>query len=132
MKSTRELETSVTISEEEVKASRVKVFFPYVVLTVGIALSMALHFVIKDNIEGEAQLQFERQASDAQHVIAARIRSYGDVMNGLSAMFSATTVSRKEFNRYITGLDLARHYPAFWTFNYAVYVPHETRAGFET
>src|SRR5262245_64905434 len=113
MKSTSELETTATRSEKAIKASRVRVYLPYVLFRSGVAVSVVLHLVIKDNIEGEAQLQFERQASDAQHVIAARINSYGDVMYGLSALFSATTVSRKEFNRYITGLDLKTHYPAF-------------------
>jgi diguanylate cyclase (GGDEF)-like protein/PAS domain S-box-containing protein len=124
-------ERELRAAESEGKASRVKTVFPYLVLTVGVALSIALHLVTKDNIEGDAQLRFERQASDAQHVIAARIHSYADVMYGLSAMFSATPVSRKEFHRYVAGLDLERHYPAFWTFNYAIYVPHAARTGFE-
>jgi len=32
------------------------------VLGVGVALSLLLHFVIRDNVKGEAQLRFERQA----------------------------------------------------------------------
>jgi len=131
MKSASELETSATISEEEVKASRVRIFFPYVVLAIGLALSVALHFVIRDNIKGEAELRFERQASDAQHVIEARIHSYADVMYGLRAMFSAAPISRTEFHRYVTALDISNKYPGFWSFNYAEYVTQAGKARLE-
>ncbi len=95
---------------KEANAPRSKAFFPLLVLGSGIALSILLHFVIKDNVEGEAQLRFERQASDAKHVIEARIHSYADVMYGLRAMFSASSVSRTEFHRYVAGLELAHRY----------------------
>src|SRR5690348_7775357 len=131
MKPAAELDANTTASEKEVQAPRVKLSFPYVVLAVGVVLSIVLHFVIKDNIRGEAQLRFERQASDAQHVITARIHSYADVMYGLRAMFSATPVSRAQFHRYVTGLDLAHRYPGFWGFNYAERVSQQDKAKFE-
>ncbi len=98
---------------------------------IGIALSILLHFVIRDSVEGEAQLRFERQASDAQHVIEARIHSYADVMYGLRALFSASSVSRTEFHRYVAGLELAYRYPGFWGINYAEWVTHDAKVRFE-
>src|SRR5690242_4372195 len=131
MKSAGELDTNTTASEKEVQASRAKLLFPYIVLALGLGLSIVLHFVIKDNIRGEAQLRFERQASDAQHVIEARIHSYADVMYGMRAMFSAAPVTRTEFHRYVAALDISNKYTGFWSFNYAEYVPHEGKAKLE-
>ena len=120
-----------TANDKETRMQRGRTFIPSLALVVGIAVSTVLFFVIKANIESEGKLRFERQASDAQHVIAARIHSYADVMYGLSALYSASyPVSRAEFNHYVTGLDLERRYPGFWTFNYAEYVPHEAKAKF--
>ncbi len=124
-------EMTATDLNKEANVPRGKAFFPLLVLGSGIALSILLHFVIKDNVEGEAQLRFERQASDAKHVIEARIHSYADVMYGLRALFSASSVSRTEFHRYVAGLELAHRYPGFWTFNYAEWVTHDAKVRFE-
>jgi diguanylate cyclase (GGDEF)-like protein/PAS domain S-box-containing protein len=127
----REREMTATEISKEANTPRGKAFFPFLVLGIGIALSILLHFVIRDNVEGEAQLRFERQASDAKHVIEARIHSYADVMYGLRALFSASSVSRTEFHHYVAGLDLAHRYPGFWGINYAEWIPHEAKARFE-
>ncbi len=115
----------------EANALRSKTSFSFLALGLGIAVSILLHFVMKDNVKGEAQLRFERQASDTKHVIEVRIHSYADVMYGLRALFSASSVSRREFHRYVAGLELAHRYPGFWTFNYAEWVPHEAKARLE-
>jgi CHASE1-domain containing sensor protein len=123
---------TATELDREASAPRGKAFFPFLVFGIGIALSILLHFVIKDNVEGEAQLRFERQASDAQHVIEARIKSYADVLHGLGALFSTSnSLSRAEFHRYVVALDLPNRYPGFQGLNYAEYVPHEAKARFE-
>src|SRR5258708_25747233 len=120
-----------TVHDNEARIPRGKTLAPAFALGIGIAVSCVLFFVIRDNIENEAKLRFERQASDAQHVIAARIHSYADVMYGLRAMFSASSVSRTEFHRYVAGLELTHRYPGFWTFNYAEYVRHEPKPSVE-
>src|SRR6266571_3626914 len=125
-------EMTATDLNKEANAPRGKGFFPFLVLGIGIALSILLHFVIKDNVEGEAQLRFERQASDAKHVIEQRVRSYTDVIYGMGALFRTSgNISRAEFHRYVSGLDLERRYPGFQNINYAEYVPHEAKARFE-
>src|SRR6266705_2191312 len=131
-KSRRKHEMTATDPNKEATASRGKAFFPFLVLGIGIALSILLHFVIKDNVKGEAKLRFERQASDAQHNIAARVRSYFDVMYGLGALYSTSnSISRSEFHRYVSGLDLPHRYPGFQIINYAEYVPAESKPKFE-
>jgi len=133
MKSTNKREHEMTATEfnTEANALRSKTSFSFLALGLGIAVSILLHFVMKDNVKGEAQLRFERQASDTKHVIEVRIHSYADVMYGLRALFSASSVSRREFHRYVAGLELAHRYPGFWTFNYAEWVPHEAKARLE-
>jgi diguanylate cyclase (GGDEF)-like protein/PAS domain S-box-containing protein len=113
-------------------AARRKLLFPALIVIVGAAISVGSFLAIRDNIETEAKLRFERHASDAQHVIAARIHSYADVMYGLRSLYSASyPVTRMEFHNYVKGLELAQRYPGFWTFNYAEYVPHRAKARFE-
>src|SRR6267143_3355252 len=127
----RERKMTLTVHDKETHKQRGKALVPALALSIGDVVSIVIFFAIRDNIESEANLRFERQASDAQHVIEARIHSYADVMYGLRAMFSASSVSRVEFHRYVTGLDLAHRYPGFWGINYAEYVPHESKARFE-
>jgi diguanylate cyclase (GGDEF)-like protein/PAS domain S-box-containing protein len=112
-------------------AARRKLLFPALIVIIGAAISVGSFLISRDNVETEAELRFERQASDAQHVIAARIHSYAEVMYGLSALFSASSVSRAQFHRYVTGLDLAQRYPGFGALNYAEHVPQEAKARFE-
>src|SRR2546425_9433321 len=126
------MERMTASQERPGQAQRGKTLFPYLVMGIGVALSILLHFVIQDNVRGEAQLRFERQGSDAQHVIEARIKSYADVLHGLAALFSTSnSISRAEFLRYVVALDLPNRYPGFQGLNYAEYVPHDAKAGFE-
>src|SRR5260221_10428078 len=93
-------------------AARRKLLFPALVLIIGAAISFGSFLIIRYNVETEAELRFERHASDAQHVIAARIHSYADVMYGLRSLYSASyPVTRMEFHNYVKSLDLARRYP---------------------
>jgi diguanylate cyclase (GGDEF)-like protein/PAS domain S-box-containing protein len=118
--------------EKRAQTQRGKALFPFIVLGIGISLSVLLQFVIRDNVEGEAQLRFERQASDAKHVIEQRVRSYTDVIYGLGALFRTSEfVSRAQFHQYVTGLDLERRYPGFQIINYAEYVPTNKKREFE-
>jgi len=127
-------EREMTVSNHEKSAQkRSKPFFPFVALGIGVSLSILLHFVIKDKVESEAQLRFERQASDAKHVIDQRVRSYTDVIYGVGALFRTSgSISRAQFHRYVSGLDLESRYPGFQIINYAEYVPHQNKSDFET
>ena len=104
----------------------------WLVLIIGVALSVTAFLVVQKNIQNEAQLRFERQASDAHHTIQARVRSYVDIMYGLGALFrTSDTVTRAQFHRFVEGLDLARRFPGFQSINYAVQVPGKDREKFE-
>ena len=104
---------------------------PVLVLIAGAAISVGSFLVIQDNVDTEAKLRFERQASDAQHVIEARINAYFEVLHGLAALFAKPGLSRAEFHRYVTALELPRRYPGFAALNFAESFPHAARADFE-
>ena len=109
-----------------------KMLLPVLALIVGAVASLFLFASIKDNVEKEAKLRFERQASDARHAIAARFHSYAEVLYGLRSLFkSSYPVTRVAFHQYVTGLELAHRYPGFRSFNYAEWVRHEKKAEFE-
>src|SRR5712672_3950314 len=82
-----------------------KMRLPLLALALGAVSSLTLFLFVRDSIENEARMRFERQASDARHAIAARIQSYADVIYGLRSLYEASyPVSRTEFHRYVTGL----------------------------
>ena len=105
---------------------------PWVILAIGIPASALLYSIVKDSVEGIAQLRFERHASDTTHVIEARIHSYADILYGLAALFtSQNSVSRIQFHSYVESLNLGRRYPGFDVVNYAAYVPAKDKKQFE-
>src|SRR5258705_13981831 len=109
-----------------------KLRLPLLALALGAAASLILFVFIKDGIEKEARLRFERQASDAKHAMEARVISYFNVLYGLASLFSkSSTPSDAEFHYYVEALDLPGRYPGIWGLNYAEYVRHEARAPFE-
>ena len=88
------------------------------------ALSIALFVYVRDGIERDARLRFERQAADAKHVIESRLRAYAGVTYGLRALVagSGEAFGRAEFHRYVASLNLRESYPGFEVLNYARHV----------
>lgn len=109
-----------------------KIIGPLLILVSGIALAIALFAYVKRDIERDAQLQFERQAADAKHIIERRLRAYVGVTYGLRALFAANdSLSRAEFHRYVASLDLSRNYPGFVQLNYARHIAAGEKRQFE-
>lgn len=105
---------------------------PWLVLIVGIPTSILLFNQWQDAVEDLAQLRFERNASDAKHVIEARVRSYSDVLYGLQALFATgDSISRAQFRQFVQSLDLKQRYPGFDVVNYAVHVFDRDKRRFE-
>ena len=112
--------------------TRRKLLAPALVLLVGIGLSLALFAYVRDDMERDAQLRFERQTADAKHIIERRLHSYVGVTYGLKALFAARdSVSRAEFEQYVTSLDLERNYPGFIQLNYARHIRGAERRALE-
>ena len=105
---------------------------PWLVLAVGLPASFWLFVLISDAVESVAQSRFERQSSDIVHAIETRIQSYAEILYGLQALFSdQAPITRLQFHRYVTSLDLLNRYPGYDVVNYAVVVPHSERGRFE-
>jgi signal transduction histidine kinase/sensor domain CHASE-containing protein len=105
---------------------------PWVVLAIGIPISVLLFDHLQDAVEDLARLRFERSASDVKHVIEARVRSYSDVLYGLQALFATQdSISRAQFRQFVDSLDLKQRYPGFDVVNYAAHVSENDRKRFE-
>src|SRR5256885_637591 len=92
----------------------------WLILTLGLALSIALMIGVRWQVEQEARYQFEASARDVLYRVQTEIGSYEEVLVGLSALLgSKEGVSRAEFRRYVQGLDLSRRFPGFDNLNYA-------------
>ena len=101
---------------------------PGLTLAAGVALSLTLFAYVRDDVQRDAQLRFERHAADAKQIIERRLRSYVEVTTGLKALFAASdTVSRAEFHRYVASLHLPENYPGFVQLNYARHIAGSER-----
>jgi PAS domain S-box-containing protein len=105
---------------------------PWLVLALGITASFFLFAFIRDSVENVARLRFEREARDAIGIIEDRLRSYGDVLSALRALFaSEDQVDRLRFHLFVESLNLKHRYPGFISLNYAAYVAARDRKRFE-
>ncbi len=99
-------------------------FLPWLILLIGIPLALLLSGVLRNAIEGVAQLRFEREARDALAVMEERVQFYSDILYGLRALFASQgPVTRLQFKRFVESLELVSRFPGFDVVNYAVYVP---------
>jgi len=115
------------------KASQGRSFIgPLLVCAAGAGLSFALFSYVRDYIDRDAKLRFERQAADARHIIERRLQAYVGVTYGLRALFAAREQpNRAEFHRYVESLNLKDNYPGFEVLNYARHVRGDQRREFE-
>lgn len=98
----------------------------------GAAVSLMLHWFVMQIVEEKGKVQFEYHAENAQLAIQNRVRSYIDVLRGTHALFYTTDmVTRKQFQAYISQLDLKRSFPGITSLNFAQRVFPEDLAAFE-
>ncbi|MGB5080931.1 MAG: EAL domain-containing protein [Burkholderiales bacterium] len=104
----------------------------WVVLAVGIVLSVAAWFFARSVVERDARIKFQSVASAAAAAAQARLRSYADLLYGLQGLFQAEpAVDRNAFDRYIYSLDLPVRYPGVRAVSYVSRVPAFAKARFE-
>jgi signal transduction histidine kinase len=109
-----------------------KRWVPLLLGALGLAIALMLFAYVRDDIERDAVLRFERQAGDAKHIIERRLHAYVGVTYGLGALFGSNdAISRIEFHRYVAALDLERNYPGFEVLNFARHVRGAEKDGFE-
>lgn len=83
-------------------------------------------------VERDSGERFANHARHAQNTINARIKSYTDVLRSVASLFrTADPITRTQFHAYVQGLAVQRHFPAIERMNFAEYVRHADRPGFE-
>ena len=87
---------------------RGKFALPLVVLATGAALSIALGFADRQEIERRAAQRFDAAAIDVAHKVEDRFDAYTEILIGLRALFNTSeAVTRSQFAHYVEGLNLA-------------------------
>ena len=89
-------------------------------LSLSLGVGAAFYVAIAMSVESDAKERFDSMAKNAQATIEARIKNYTDVLRGSASMFEANEmISRAAFHRYVSGLDMPRHFPGIETINFA-------------
>ena len=104
----------------------------WTVLVLGLALSLLAFNWLRGQARQALEQRLQAQSREARDAIEARLRSYADVLQGLSAfLHGSDEVSRADFQRYARSLDLESHYPGLQLLSFVELVPHERRAAFK-
>ena len=100
-----------------------RVWFPLLVLALGVALSAVLCQFLLRSVREDAADRLELQAEQAKNALAARIQSYTDALYAVRALFQTSAhVTQQDFRRFVATLELDTRYPALRILNYAAYV----------
>jgi two-component system sensor histidine kinase/response regulator len=106
-------------------------------LWLSLLVGAMLHMAATRTVEEEARRRFEDRARATQERLAGAIKSYIDVMRALVSLFAAAgandkaAVTRLQFHRYVSALDLKANYPAIDAVSWTAYVRDAERAAFE-
>jgi signal transduction histidine kinase/ActR/RegA family two-component response regulator len=104
----------------------------WLALVAGLAVSAVAFFTVRALVEREERARFEALAAESTARIRSRIEAYDAVLYGLRAMMmSSDHVTRADFRRYVETLDLAQHYPAVVSANFARHVKQAEKAAYE-
>ncbi|MGE0356986.1 MAG: EAL domain-containing protein [Burkholderiales bacterium] len=105
---------------------------PWVVLAIGVAVSVAAWQWTKSQVEARARASFEESTLEVRNAIQSRLTSYLDVLHGMQGLFHATPgLTRASFHRYVESLGLAHRYPQVRVVTFAPLVRHADRPDFE-
>src|SRR5689334_12764591 len=105
---------------------------PLLVLAMGLVVTTLLYVFIQDSVDRVARLRFEREANNANAIIAGRLRSYSEVLYALRSLYaSEEPIDRLRFHRFVESLDLKQRYPGFMNLNFAALVLAKDKQKFE-
>jgi CHASE1-domain containing sensor protein len=86
--------------------------FPWLVLVFSIVITSQLYSLEKENNQHTMQVIFDKAVEHITMHIQMRIHSYQQVLGGVGGLIdSSEEVSRSEFNRYVSRLELKENYP---------------------
>ena len=104
----------------------------YVVVALGAALSLVAWYVTAQLVDRQVQVDVETRAQAAVGAIERRAREYLNLLRGLERLFGHDlTVSRGEFNRYVTALDLPQRFPGILAVEFIKRVKDSEKTAYE-
>jgi signal transduction histidine kinase len=105
---------------------------PWLVLIMGIVVTLLLFVSMQGSVERVARLRFEREANNANAIITGRLQSYSEIVFALRALFASDEpVNRLKFHQFVESLNLKQRYPGFASLNYAAHVLAKDKRRFE-
>jgi signal transduction histidine kinase len=102
----------------------------------GVLLSLAIgllfYLATASWIESDSQERFRNLAQNAQHSIAARVKSYTDLLRGTASLFhTSDTIEREQFHRFVEGMALEQGFPAIESVSFARCLNEAERPAYE-
>ena len=88
-----------------------------------LAATYAAWWEARDRDLAEAQSHFDQQGREIVFKLSERLQAYSQILRGGAGLVSASdAVSRQEWQRYVTQLDLNRQYPGIQGVGYAAWL----------
>ena len=96
----------------------------YVVLATMLAITLASWFAALRYVDAQSEQRFSDAVHTTQLGVQRRVEIYANALQGVGALFyHSPQVTRREFQDYVTHLDLARRYPGIQSIGYVRHVP---------
>ncbi|MGZ8155966.1 MAG: bifunctional diguanylate cyclase/phosphodiesterase, partial [Burkholderiales bacterium] len=102
------------------------------VFVAGLVIAALAWWIADGRVREDARSKAEAAMFDAADSITRRLIATYDVIYGVQGLFRASdAVTRTEFERFVSGLDLSQRHPSIRSIVYAVPVRGEDKAAFE-
>jgi len=106
-------------------------WFPYLILGLGIALSLEAWRFSAGLIEGQLAAEMKDRATQAKSAFDRHVLDYVYAAHKLQGALEASdSITRKDFSRYVHSGGIADTFPGFLTLQFVRYVPGAARARF--
>jgi diguanylate cyclase (GGDEF)-like protein/PAS domain S-box-containing protein len=104
----------------------------WIVLAFGVAAAVgAWHYTARQS-DSDARAEFESRANLAASLVDRKVQRYIDLLYGMEALFgNDPSVSRVQFQGFITALDAGRRFPGVQALEFVRRVPAASRDDFE-
>ncbi|MEO8104161.1 MAG: EAL domain-containing protein, partial [Betaproteobacteria bacterium] len=104
----------------------------YIIVALGTAVSLVAWYFTGQLVDRQAQVDVETRAQAAIGSIERRSQNHIDLLHGLEGLFGHDlTVSRTEFNRYVSSLDLSARFPGIMAVSFIKRVNDAEKSAYE-
>ena len=102
------------------------------VLALGLVISWAAWRYTEQRVAAETETKFQHEVAQAAGALDRRIQDNVNLLVGLRGLFvAADVVDRDDFQRYLSGFNLAQRFPGVRLVSFVRYVRHAEKAKFE-